>query len=194
MVRHNAPPRPERPSPSSRPHPETPPRPIPRIRARSDLRPRRAGTPRQLPPSIRHHHLCQPGLAAASLQGPHRIPPLPSPQRLAVDGARLRQQLRCPSHEHLLPPRSLQRPHPRPSGRYQLIRNVLAAFATDSAFCVLCDARRRDLVETWYRVLSAVHYPSFAWRLKLLTWQELASVLPHDLQQFLDAKYGIQPA
>jgi hypothetical protein len=76
---------------------------------------------------------------------------------------------------------------------YQLIRNVLAAFAADASFCVLSDARRRDLIEVWYSVLSAVHYPSFAWRLKLLTWQELATVLPPDLQQFLEAKYGIFP-
>ncbi len=74
---------------------------------------------------------------------------------------------------------------------YQLIRNVLAAFAGDASFCVLSDARRRDLVEVWYTVLSAVHYPSLAWRLKLLTWQELAAVLPSDLQQFLEGKYGI---
>ena len=76
---------------------------------------------------------------------------------------------------------------------YQLIRNVLAAFAFGASFCVLCDARRRDLIEIWYSVLSAVHYPSFAWRLKLLTWQELASALPKDLQQFLESKYGIVP-
>jgi hypothetical protein len=77
---------------------------------------------------------------------------------------------------------------------YQLIRNVLAAFASDASFCVLCDARRRDLIEIWYSVLSAVHYPSFAWRLKLLTWQELATTLPEDLRNFLEAKYGIIPA
>ena len=77
---------------------------------------------------------------------------------------------------------------------YQLIRNVLAAFASDTSFCVLSDARRNDLVEIWYSVLSAVHYPSFAWRLKLLTWQELATVLPDDLQEFLEIKYGIVPA
>jgi hypothetical protein len=77
---------------------------------------------------------------------------------------------------------------------YQLIRNVLAAFAGDASFCVLSDARRRDLIEVWYSVLSAVHYPSFAWRLKLLTWQELATVLPTNLQQFLEIKYGILPA
>jgi hypothetical protein len=77
---------------------------------------------------------------------------------------------------------------------YQLIRNVLAAFASEASFCVLCDARRRDLIEIWYSILSAVHYPSFAWRLKLLTWQELATALPEDLQNFLEAKYGIIPA
>ncbi|WP_348267861.1 hypothetical protein [Edaphobacter sp. DSM 109919] len=74
---------------------------------------------------------------------------------------------------------------------YQLIRNVLAAFASDMSFCVLSDARRQDLIEVWYSVLSAVHYPSFAWRLKLLTWQELAAALPTELQQFLEIKYGI---
>jgi hypothetical protein len=76
---------------------------------------------------------------------------------------------------------------------YQLIRNVLAAYAADAAFCVLCDARRHDLIETWYSILSAVHHPTFTTRLKLLTWQELATALPKDLQQFLEAKYGILP-
>jgi hypothetical protein len=76
---------------------------------------------------------------------------------------------------------------------YQLIRNVLAAFASDAGFCVLSDARRPDLIEIWYSVLSAVHSYTFATRLKLLTWQELATTLPQDLQQFLEAKYGILP-
>ena len=74
---------------------------------------------------------------------------------------------------------------------YQLIRNVLAAYASEASFCVLCDTRRHDLIETWYAVLSAVHRPTFAARLKLLTWQELATTLPRDLKQFLDTKYGI---
>jgi hypothetical protein len=77
---------------------------------------------------------------------------------------------------------------------YQLIRNVLAAYAANASFCVLCDTRRRDLIEIWYSVLSAVHSYTFATRLKLLTWQELATTLPQDLQQFLEAKYGIVPA
>jgi hypothetical protein len=77
---------------------------------------------------------------------------------------------------------------------YQLIRNVLAAYDSDVSFCVLCDVRRQDLIEIWYSILAAVHYPSFAWRLKLLTWQELTTTLPEDLQNFLETKYGIIPA
>ena len=33
--------------------------------------------------------------------------------------------------------------------------------------------------------------PDLRVRLKVLTWQELAALLPAALQQFLDAKYGI---
>jgi len=82
----------------------------------------------------------------------------------------------------------------QPFQGYQLIRNVLAAYAGNASFCLLSDARRADLIDTWYAVLSAVHHPGFTWRLKLLTWQELATALPADLQHFLDAKYGITPA
>ena len=74
---------------------------------------------------------------------------------------------------------------------YQLVRNVLAAYAADASFCVLLDARRHDLVEIWYAVLSAVHAPDFRWRLKLLTWQELARAVPLDLRHFLADRYGI---
>jgi hypothetical protein len=76
-------------------------------------------------------------------------------------------------------------------GGYQLIRNVLAAYATGSSFCVLHDARRPDLREQWFSVLAAVRSPEFRTRLKVLTWQELTAFLPEPLQQFLDVKYGI---
>jgi hypothetical protein len=89
------------------------------------------------------------------------------------------------------PPDPTTKPSRTHINGYQLIRNVLAAYAADASFCVLCDARRHDLIETWYATLSAVRRPTFAARLKLLTWQELAATLPQDLQQFLDAKYGI---
>lgn len=65
---------------------------------------------------------------------------------------------------------------------YQLIRGTLAAHAAECSFCVFCDSRRPDLVEEWYKILRAVRPFELRCRLKLLTWQELASVLPADLQ------------
>jgi Restriction Endonuclease associating with ARP len=74
---------------------------------------------------------------------------------------------------------------------YQLIRNVLAAHAVGCSFCVLHDERRPDLREEWFRVMAAVKSAEMRVRLKVLTWQELAALLPDELQQFLDRKYGI---
>jgi len=74
---------------------------------------------------------------------------------------------------------------------YQLIRNVLAAHAGGESFCVIHDARRPDLREAWFRVMAAVKSSALRVRLKVLTWQELSPLLPEDLQQFLDWKYGI---
>lgn len=75
---------------------------------------------------------------------------------------------------------------------YQLIRNVLAASATGTSFCVLLDERRPDLREAWFRIMSAVKDASLRVRLKVLTWQELASALPAQLRDFLAEKYGIE--
>lgn len=76
---------------------------------------------------------------------------------------------------------------------YQLIRNVLAAFALDCSFCVMLDARRPDLLEQWYAAMRCVKIGDLAVRSKVLTWQELSEALPSDLQQFLSDKYGIRP-
>jgi hypothetical protein len=76
---------------------------------------------------------------------------------------------------------------------YQLIRNVLAAHATGASFCVIHDQRRPDLREAWFLVMAAVKSAELRVRLKVLTWQELASYLPEELQEFLDVKYGIVP-
>jgi hypothetical protein len=76
---------------------------------------------------------------------------------------------------------------------YQLIRGTLAAYASGCSFCVLCDARRPELVEIWYAVMRAVRSFEFRCRLKLLTWQELAGVVPRELSEFLAEKYGIKP-
>jgi len=74
---------------------------------------------------------------------------------------------------------------------YQLIRNVLAAYAAGCSFCVLHDERRPDLREEWFQVLAAVRSADLRVRLKVLTWQELAAMLPDELQEFFDLKYGI---
>jgi hypothetical protein len=86
----------------------------------------------------------------------------------------------------------------RPAGdpgyaSYQLIRGVLAAYASDCSFCVIHDARRPDLREEWFEVMAAVKSAELRMRLKVLTWQELCAYLPPALQQFLDIKYGIVP-
>lgn len=75
---------------------------------------------------------------------------------------------------------------------YQLIRGVLAAFATGGSFCVLCDSRRPDLIERWYSVIRAVRNCDLRCRMKLLTWQEIAAVLSRSLQSFLAGKYGVE--
>jgi hypothetical protein len=77
---------------------------------------------------------------------------------------------------------------------YQLIRNVLAAYATGCSFCVLHDQRRPDLREAWFQVMAAVRSAEMRVRCKVLTWQELASLLPGPLQEFLERKYGIAHA
>jgi hypothetical protein len=74
---------------------------------------------------------------------------------------------------------------------YQLIRNVLAAYAEGCSFCVIHDERRPDLREAWFEVMAAVRSAALRVRLKVMTWQELAAWLPEELQDFLDLKYGI---
>jgi hypothetical protein len=68
---------------------------------------------------------------------------------------------------------------------------VLAAFAEGCSFCVLHDERRPDLREAWFAVMAAVKSAEMRVRCKVLTWQELAALLPEELQEFLDWKYGI---
>jgi hypothetical protein len=74
---------------------------------------------------------------------------------------------------------------------YQLIRNVLAAYAEGARFCVIADERRPDLKEAWFRVMAAVKSAEMRTRCLMLTWQELAAVVPVGLQEVLEVKYGI---
>lgn len=74
---------------------------------------------------------------------------------------------------------------------YQLIRNVLAAHASGTSFCVIHDERRPDLREAWFLVMRAVRTAEMRTRCKVLTWQELVPHLPDGLSNFLGIKYGI---
>ncbi|HEV2487480.1 MAG TPA: hypothetical protein VGT08_18290 [Terracidiphilus sp.] len=76
---------------------------------------------------------------------------------------------------------------------YQLIRNVLAAYAAQCSFCVLHDARRPDLREKWFQVMAAVKSAEMRVRLKVLSWQELAAYLPDELQGFLEPVINFIP-
>lgn len=77
---------------------------------------------------------------------------------------------------------------------YQLVRGVLAAFAEPACrYCLLCDQRRRDLIELWLQILAAIRPGQPRWRCLLLTWQELSAVLPRGLRVWLEGKYGIGP-
>jgi len=73
---------------------------------------------------------------------------------------------------------------------YQLIRNVLAAHALNVSFSVFLDARRPDLVESWYSVMRCVRIATLRTRCQVLMWQELSDGLPSEVRQFLNEKYG----
>jgi len=74
---------------------------------------------------------------------------------------------------------------------YQLIRNVLAAYASGTSFCVVHDERRPDLREGWFDVMKAVRSAEMRTRCKVMTWQELAGLAGVGLREFLEGKYGI---
>jgi hypothetical protein len=76
---------------------------------------------------------------------------------------------------------------------YQLIRGVLSAFAEQGIrYCVICDARRPDLIDAWFTVAQAVRIATLTARLQLVTWQEIAQTLPRPMRVWLAAKYGIE--
>jgi hypothetical protein len=74
---------------------------------------------------------------------------------------------------------------------YQILRNILAASASGVSFCLLVDARRPDLIEKFYVVLRCVRPVDLRLACRVVTWQELARVLPAKLRAFLAVKYGI---
>ncbi len=83
---------------------------------------------------------------------------------------------------------------PHTDGRYlsyQLLRNVLAAYALQCSFCVLVDARRPDLAGAWYAVMKSVKPVELRTKLRISTWQKVAQAAPSNVRTFLAAKYGI---
>lgn len=74
---------------------------------------------------------------------------------------------------------------------YQLVRGVLAAQQQRARFVLLCDARRADLKEMWFRVLRAVRSYELRSGMALVTWQELGATMPPKVKEFLRGKYGI---
>jgi hypothetical protein len=74
---------------------------------------------------------------------------------------------------------------------YQLIRNVLAAFAHKTRFVLICDARRPDLLRSWWDVLKCVKSTDLRLQCKFVLWQEIATCVGRDLKVFLEDKYGI---
>jgi hypothetical protein len=75
---------------------------------------------------------------------------------------------------------------------YQLIRGVLAAWAEQgSRYCVICDARRPDLIDAWFTVAQAIKLASLRSQLQLVTWQEIAATFPKSMKTWLAEKYGI---
>lgn len=77
--------------------------------------------------------------------------------------------------------------------QYQLLRNILVVHALGGEFCLMLDARRTDLIDCWGATLQAVRAYDLRTRLRLVTWQEIAAVVPRALRLFLAAKYGLQP-
>ena len=78
---------------------------------------------------------------------------------------------------------------------YQLIRGVLAACAEQRIrYCVICDARRPDLIDAWFTIAKAVKLASLRSRLQLVTWQEIAATSPKSMRTWLAEKYGIVAA
>jgi hypothetical protein len=74
---------------------------------------------------------------------------------------------------------------------YQLIRGVMAARHEGRSFVVVCDGRRVDLREKWFQVMRAVRDWELRSRLGMVTWQEIAGVVPGVVRGFLGEKYGI---
>jgi len=74
---------------------------------------------------------------------------------------------------------------------YQLIRNVLSAYAHGTSFFLICDARRPDLLRSWWNVMRSIKATELRLRCQFVLWQEIAVTVPDEMRKFLEEKYGI---
>ena len=74
---------------------------------------------------------------------------------------------------------------------YQLVRNVLTADEHGGTFTLICDQRRPDLLQAWWRVYGAIRRTALRRRCGFRTWQEVAAASPQPLRDFLKEKCGL---
>ncbi len=75
--------------------------------------------------------------------------------------------------------------------KYQLIRNILAAYQDGVNFILLCDARRPDLIRDFYLTVRCVKNVSLRSRCNIIFWQEVCKCVGGNLKPFLIEKYGL---
>jgi len=73
---------------------------------------------------------------------------------------------------------------------YQLIRNILA-LEHYSAFYLICDARRPDLVKSFYETIRCVNDISLRARCNIIFWQDITKSVGRDLQIYLKNRYSL---
>lgn len=73
---------------------------------------------------------------------------------------------------------------------YQLIRNILAVYKNERSFYLICDARRPDLIRSFYETVRCVRDNSLRNRCNFITWQDLTKVVgDKNFYKFLKEKY-----
>ena len=73
---------------------------------------------------------------------------------------------------------------------YQLIRNILA-LEHYSAFYLICDARRPDLVKSFYETVRCINDVSLRNRCNIIFWQDIAKSVGRDLRSYLKISYNL---
>ncbi len=74
---------------------------------------------------------------------------------------------------------------------YQLIRNILAAYEHNCSFCLLCDARRPDLIREFHLTVRCIKDIDVRSKCNVVFWQEIVERVEPALRAFLCKKYGL---